>query len=358
MSTNAPIEFLDAQLKYDAATTDEEKLAALIEMKSTAPAHKGAEKLRSEINKKISTLKSKVERLGNSATKKGSAPTMYVKKDGIGQIVIVGMPNTGKSWVLNKLVGKKLTEEANYEFTTYEPVPGMAPYCGGSLQMVELPAIVAGSSQGKSQGKEIISLARNADSILILGTKEQRDIVANELKESKIFLNKEKPPIDVKVSTFKGIQISGKEFLGFGEDKLIEYLKNTGFANSTVIITGKINSIEDVIEAQDNSIVYKKVLFLDAKNVTDALLPELKDHIFSTLNKVLVYTKKPSKEVEMVDPLALAVGSTLGDLAEHLHKDFAKKLKFAKVWGSTKFPGQRVGPDFELKNKDVVEISI
>jgi uncharacterized protein len=358
MPTNVPIEYQEAEAKYDTASTDEERLAALIEMKSHAPSHKGAEKLRSEINKKIATLKSKVERLQNSSTKKGSAPTMYVKKDGIGQVAIVGMPNTGKSWLLNKLVGKVLAEEADYEFTTYEPVPGMAPYEGGMLQLVELPAIVEGSSKGRVQGKEIISLIRNSDSVLILGKKEQRDVVANELKESKIFLNKTRPPIEIKSSTFRGIQISGKEHLGFSEEKLIEYLKNTGFSNASVIITGKIESIEDVIEAQNTSIVYKKALFLDARNVTDALVAELKDHIFSTLDKVLIYTKKPGKDVELIDPMALAVGSTLENLAEHLHKDFAKKLKFAKVWGSTKFPGQRVGPEFELKNKDVVEINI
>ena len=358
MSTNVSVEFSAAQSRYDAATTDEEKLAALVEMKSTAPSHKGCESLRSEINKKIAMLRSAVERKQSSAPKKGSAPTMYVKKDGIGQVAILGMPNTGKSWLLNKLVGKKLTEEANYEFTTYEPVPGMMLYCGGMLQLVELPAIVQGSSEGRSQGKEIISLARNSDSILVLGTKEQRDIVINELKESKIFLNRSRPPIEIKVSSFKGIQISGKEFLGFGEDKLIDYLKNTGFSSSSVIITGKIDSIDDVVEALNTSIVYKKALFFDTKNVTDALISELKDHIFSTLNKVLVYTKKPGKDVELIDPMALPKGATLGDLAEHLHKDFAKKLKFAKVWGSTKFPGQRVGPEFELQNKDVVEISI
>ena len=358
MSTNVSYEFAAAQSKYDAASTDEEKLAALIEMKSTAPAHKGCESLRAEINKKIAMLKSKLERSNTSPTKKGSAPNMFVKKDGIGQIAIVGMPNTGKSWLLNKLVGKKLTEETTYEFATLEPVPGMAPYEGGLLQMVELPAIVQGSANGRSQGKEIISLVRNADALIILGTKEQRDVVVNELKESKIFLNKTRPPIEIKVFPFKGIQISGKEHLGFEEEKLIEYLKNTGFANSTVIITGKIDSIDDVIEAQNNSIVYKKALFLDTRKVTDALVPELKDYIFATLDKVLVYTKKPGRDAEMIDPMALPKGSTLGDLAEHLHKDFAKKLKFAKVWGSTKFPGQRVGPEFELKNKDVVEISI
>jgi len=39
-------------------------------------------------------------------------------------------------------------------------------------------------------------------------------------------------------------------------------------------------------------------------------------------------------------------------------KELAKKLKYARVWGSTKFPGQRVPKEFELKNFDVVEIYI
>jgi len=358
MPSNVSFEFAAAQQKYDAAVTDEEKLAGLLEMKSTAPTHKGAENLRAEINRKIASLKSKVERSKSTSTKKGSAPSMYVKKDGIGQVAILGMPNTGKSWLLNNLVGKKLTEEANYEFTTYGPVPGMMLYEGGVLQLVELPAIVYGSAKGKVQGKEIISLARNSDAFIILGNEEQRNVVVEELKEAKIYLNKSRPPIIVKSSSFSGIQISGKEYLAFPVEQLIGYLKNTGYANSSVIISGKINSLDEVVEALNVSIVYKKVLFLDAKQITPHLLVDLKDQIFLLLDKVLVYTKKPGKDVEMVDPMALPKGSTLEDLAQHLHKDFAKKLKFAKVWGSTKFPGQRVGPDFELKNKDVVEISI
>ncbi len=358
MSTNVPIEFLAAQKKYDLAITDEEKIAGLIEMKSTAPAHKGAENLRAEINRKIAALKSKMERARATSTKKGSAPTMYVKKDGVGQVVILGMPNTGKSWLLNKLVGKKLTEEASYEFTTYEPVPGMMPYEGGLIQLVELPAIVKGSSEGKVQGKEILALARNADSVLVLGSEGQRKIVISELKNAKVFLNRTRPKIIVKSSTFRGIQISGKEHLGFSEEQLIGYLKNTGFVNASVIISGKINSIDDVVEALNESIVYKRALFIDVYKVTDHLLSDLKDQIFLTLEKVLVYTKKPGKEVELKDPMSLPKGSTLEDLAQHLHKDFATKLKFAKVWGSTKFPGQRVGSEYELHNKDIVEINI
>ena len=150
----------------------------------------------------------------------------------------------------------------------------------------------------------------------------------------------------------------GKEFLKFPEDQLVGYLKGTGFANSSVIISGTINSLTEVSEALNNSIVYKKMLCVNTRMITDHNLIDLRDQIFLLLDKILVYTKKPGKDVELNDPMSLAKGATLSILAENLHKDFANKLKFAKVWGSTKFPGQRVGPDYVLHHKDIVEISI
>ena len=234
----------------------------------------------------------------------------------------------------------------------------MIHYEGALIQMVELPALIEGSSKGKSNGREIISLIRNADAIIIVGKSDDQKIIVKELEDSKIYLNKTKPPIKVKVSSFRGIQISGKEYLNFPKDQLIGYLKSSSYANSNVIVSGPIKSLGEVSEALDNSIVYKPTMFLNTRTVTDHSLIDLRDQIFLLIGKILVYTKKPGKEVELKEPMSLPKGSTLFDLATHLHKDFAKKLKNAKVWGSTKFPGQRVGPEYELHNKDVVEINI
>ncbi len=347
-----------AQKKYYAAQTPEAKLVALQEMKSTAPSHKGAENLRAEINRKISVLRNDLEKQKLQQSKRGSAPSLSIKKDGIGQVAILGLPNTGKSWLLNKLVRKQIVEETPYPFATMIPVPAMLDYHGARIQLIEVPAILEGSSSGKAQGKEIIAIARSADSLIVLGSKEEQEIVVDELKKANIFLNKKRPAIFVKNSEFRGIQITGKNLLKFPFNQLEGYLKSVGFTNSSVIVSEPILSLSQVAEALNEKIVYKKAILVDARKVSDFSLSDLSDQIFLLLDKILVYTKRPGQEPDMNKPIALEKGSTLLELARIVHKDFAKNLKFARVWGSTKFPGQRVGPDYILKNRDVVEIAI
>ncbi|HNV01085.1 MAG TPA: TGS domain-containing protein [archaeon] len=360
MATNVSIEYANAEKKYHDAKTPEDKLTALLEMKSTAPSHKGCEAMRYEITKKIAELKSSIERQKSVATKKGSSSaSMFVKKEGVGQVVLIGGPNVGKSFILNKLVGKDIAQVTPYPFATTEPVPAMMDYDGASVQLVELPAIIEGSSEGKAQGKEIIGMVRNADAVVIVAqSREEGKVIVDELAKSYVYLNKTKPPIDVKSSTFPGIQISGKEYLKFSVDQLEQYLKNTGYSNSSVIITGTINSLSEVAQALNEKIVYKKAIAINSWEYSEHKAYDWKCQIFLLLDAILVYTKKPSQTLEQKEPLSLPKGATVVDVAKHLHKDLASKLKFARVWGSTKFEGQRVGPEYELKNKDIVEINI
>lgn len=360
MPSNVSVEYCLAQKKYYAARTPEERLAALLEMKSSAPSHKGAENLRSDLNKRIAELRSEIERNKSRSAKRGTgSASMYVRKEGIGQIVIVGLPNSGKSWLINRLVGKEISEVTSYPFATKVPVPGMMFYDGALIQLVELPAIIEGSSEGKAQGKEVMGLIRNADAILFtINSEEQKEVLINELKKAHIFVNKTKPPIAIKASSFVGIQISGKENLAFGVDQLEQYLKNSGFINSQVIVSGRINSLSEVAEAMNEKVCYKKAIFVNPNSINEHSIVDLRDQLFLLLGKILVFTKKPGAVADLNAPLALEKNSTVFDLAKTLHKDFAKNLKFARVWGSTKFGGQRVGPEYVLKNKDVVEISI
>ncbi len=73
---------------------------------------------------------------------------------------------------------------------------------------------------------------------------------------------------------------------------------------------------------------------------------------------IRVYSKEPGKEPEMKTPFTLPFGSTMLDLAELIHKDFLNNLKYACIWGSTKFDGQRVQKDYVLQDMDIVEYHI
>ncbi len=73
---------------------------------------------------------------------------------------------------------------------------------------------------------------------------------------------------------------------------------------------------------------------------------------------IRVYTKTPGKEVDYSDPIILPFDATVEDAALSIHKDFAHKLQYAKVWGEGKFDGQRVTNSFQLTDGDVIEFHI
>jgi len=80
--------------------------------------------------------------------------------------------------------------------------------------------------------------------------------------------------------------------------------------------------------------------------------------LFKFFDLIRVYTKEPGEKPEMERPIILKRKSTILDAAKEIHKDFANKLKFARVWGSSRFPGQRVEKDHVLQDKDIVELHI
>lgn len=295
MPTNVSYEFENAKGEYEQANSPEAKLAGLQKMQSTAPAHKGGEKLKKDISRKIAQLKKNIEKKKAQDKKKGKGKSISVRKDGLGQIVLIGMPNSGKSTLLNFLTGVG-AKVAAYPFTTKKPAVGMMDYFGGKVQVVELPGIVEGSHDGKAGGLQVLSVARNADAlVLVARNKEGESLVKKELSLNGISLNKKEPGTEVKKAIV-------------------------------------VNAFEE----------------LDRE--------ELREKVFQLLGKIVVYTKRPGGKVDYKAPLGLPIGSTIRDAARHLHKDFEKKLRFARIWGSAKFAGQRVSKDYQLQNKDIIEV--
>ena len=87
-------------------------------------------------------------------------------------------------------------------------------------------------------------------------------------------------------------------------------------------------------------------------------LDDLRTAIFRFLNVIRVYTKKPGKPPDMESPFTVPTGSTLLELAGHVHREFTEKLKSARIWGTGVFDGQTVTRDHVLHDKDVVELHV
>jgi hypothetical protein len=87
-------------------------------------------------------------------------------------------------------------------------------------------------------------------------------------------------------------------------------------------------------------------------------LEEMRTAIYRLLNVIRVYSKKPGKPPDMTSPFTCKAGSTLLQFAEIVHRDFADKLKSARIWGTGVYDGQSVMRDHVLNDKDVVELHV
>ncbi|MBN2067911.1 MAG: 50S ribosome-binding GTPase [Candidatus Diapherotrites archaeon] len=354
MPANVTIEFEKARLEYQQASSPKAKLEALVKMQKFAPSHKGAENLRKDISKKMALVKREIDKHKAKEKKRGGRAGIAVKKEGIGQVALLGMPNSGKSWLLNKLANVNV-EVAPYPFTTKKPAVGMMDFRGAKIQLVEVPALVGGSSEGKANGLQLLSIARNADAIvLVVKSNAEKAVLGKELANAKIVLNEKKPAIDIKPSKFKGISIVHKKNLKIRQQELEEFLKKRAMFNVSVILDQELSNLETVERVLDHTITYKKGIAVNPFEEQDWEL--LKQAIFSMLGKTLVYTKRAGEEPDMEAPLALPLNATVEDAAKQLHKELAGKFRYARVWGSSKYPGQRVQRDYRLQNLDILEI--
>jgi len=80
--------------------------------------------------------------------------------------------------------------------------------------------------------------------------------------------------------------------------------------------------------------------------------------VFGSLGIMRVYCKTRGKPVDYSDPIIIPIGGNVEEAALELHRDFAQKLKFAKVWGEGKHDGQRVQKDFILSDGDTIEFHL
>jgi ribosome-interacting GTPase 1 len=119
----------------------------------------------------------------------------------------------------------------------------------------------------------------------------------------------------------------------------------------------------DLVILLFNNIEEKKMLDHELIDIDKPILiynnqEKIQDEIWSRLDIIKVYTKQPGHK-PAYPPIAMKKGSLIEDLAEHIHKDFIKKFKFARIWGkSAAFPGQQLGLKHKLEDDDIVELHL
>ena len=324
----------------------------------------------------IGRLKAKLARL-KEGVKKSKAPKghgFFVKKTGDASVAIIGPPSVGKSTLLNKLTNAR-SKVGDYGFTTTQIIPGMMEYGGCKIQLLDLPGIIYGASEGRGRGREIIAMARAVDLILIMVdvyTIDEIEYIKNELWNAGIRINQKKPDVIIRKKDRGGINIefAKKCKLSYETAKaiLMEYM-----SNADVVIRDDITDEQliDVILGNRaylpamvtvNKIDVKKVeantdmdvVYISAKNGYG--LEELKKKIFEKLELVRVYMRPEGKKIED-KPMVLKKGATIKDVCIKLHRDFVKNFRYAIINGpSASFPGQRVGLTHEVKDGDIITI--
>ena len=322
MPANLTPQFRSAEASYKAAKSAEERRTALEAMLATIPKHKGTEKMQADLKRRLARVRQEEE---SHAAKHGHH--VHVDPEGAAQVVLLGPPNCGKSSLL-AAVTRAEPGIADYPFTTTRPQPGMMPYEDVQVQIVDLPPIAH-----EHMDPWMPNLVRGADAALLLVDPTSAEV-----------------PEDVEVV---------RERLAAVHVPLVGELPEDADYRDTPLPTLMVFTKADRARADDLEVLdslYGGAFPIVRMSVaTRAGLESFKVAAWRRLQLVRVYSKPPGKPADKSAPFVLPHGYTVADFAERVHREIAEKLQFARVWGG-KLEGQRVARDFELRDRDVVEL--
>jgi len=321
LPANLGPQYLAAEARYREALTDEERLAALEEMMATIPKHKGTEKMQADIKRRMAKLREAMKSGPKGPRRKDA---FRIEKEGAGQVVLVGPPNSGKSSLL-KAMSRTSPEIAEYPFTTRIPLPGMVQWENVQIQLVDLPPVAPESAQ-----TWLWAILRMSDGLLVTLDMGD-DNVLSHYEDLVSFMEQNNVRIknegERRFTEKRAICAANKMDMPGAEDRL-ELLKEI---------------IGDAME-----IVPCSALTGDGLHDLGAKM------FFDLLGKIRVYTKPPGKKPDFSQPFILDRGVTVLEAARDVHKEIAENLKYARVWGKGVFDGQMVPRDHVLNDGDIV----
>ncbi len=328
MPANLTPEYLEAEQRYRRASTVEEKIQALNDMLRLVPKHKGTERLRVDLKKRLSKLQQEAQK----KPKATRAQTWeHIDKEGAGQIALAGLPNSGKSTLLATVTNAQ-PEIADYPFSTFRPTVGMMPFEDVQIQLIDLPPL--------SQFTEpwVFTLIRQADAVALTTDLSQPD-PASDVIEALEILAKTR------------IHLVGTQGWPSSDSS------GPGLRKRALLIGTKLDAPSGLEAFQRLQELYGEEYGLVAVSAHHRQgLEELGRALFQILEIVRIYTKKPGRPPSKEAPYVLPKGSTVLEVAKAIHHELAHKLQYARIWGSAEFPGQRVERDHVVRDGDIIEL--
>lgn len=328
MPTNLPAEYFEVERRYKAAQSNEERIPLLEELISTIPKHKGTDKLRADLRRRLSKMKDVAKAQKKKAARHESA--FHIEREGAGRVVLVGPPNVGKSALVTTLT-HATPKVSEAPFTTWSPTPGMMRFENVQIQLIDTPPL----SQEHIE-PEMMDMIRASDLILLVI--DLQAFPFEQLEESLAILNE--------------YHIMPMSKRNDNEQR--------GVVRLPFIVA--VNKDDDQKSDKDFQafceLLEEEWDLVSLSAATGRNLDKLKQKVFNGLDIIRVYSKPPGKEADHTSPFVLNKRATMEEFAAKVHHDFVKNLKSARVWGSAAHDGQQVGRDHILQDGDVVELHI
>ncbi len=326
MPANLSPDYIRLEEKLRQTRDPQERLVILREMLTVIPKHKGTEKMQADLKRRIS----KLEEAAEQKQKRGARDLFHVAREGAGQIILAGPPNSGKSSLLARLT-HAAPQIANYPFTTQLPMPGMVPFEDVQIQLVDTPPLSREYTESA-----LFNTFRVGDMILFVVDLAAPD-PAGDLLDCLALLEEH----FIRINPAAPLHAAGSA--ATVEKRAFIFANKTDLGNPE-----QVAGLAEVLGAGT------PILIGSAE--TGAGLSALPRALFDALQIIRIYTKKPGKKFERGVPFVLPAGATVMDAAPIIHKELAEKMRFARVWGSGKHQGVSVARDHVLADGDILEI--
>jgi len=340
MPANLSPEYKAAEAAFRTARDPRERLDWLREMLRTIPKHKGTDHLQADIKRRIKELSEQLEgpQKGGAAR---SGPALVIRPEGAAQLALIGPPNSGKSALHVRLTGSN-AHVAAYPYTTQYPEPGMMSYEDIHFELVDLPAIspehpipwIAGTLQTADACLLVVDLGEPS-------CVEQVQAVHAVLREKRVTLTERWNAAGDPTATAEARD----------EDPFALRLPTLMLANKA----DQIANIETELDVF-RELTGLRYPALTVSATTGHGLGNVGPWLFRHLGVVRIYTKTPGHPADRDRPFTLHRGQTVEDVARLVHKDVARALRYARVWGKSGFDGQQVGREHPVADGDVVEL--